>query len=142
MTYAFKNGWNSNINLWQLWLQGNKLELDISKLSSKMGLDSSNSKKTNKTDSNSTNPSPKSKSKSKVKPKVSIFDRTQRRTQIGTFFRNGIEYIAGTQIEAKKGVCNNQQVWNWCEIVDCGLKHVCSLCFQTNHGAVSCPKRH
>ena len=145
LTYAFKNGWNCN-NLWQLWLQGNKLEFDIAKLSSKMDLDSSGSKKNKKFDSNtaSTNPSlkSKSKSKSKSKPKVSVFDRTQRPTQIGTFFRNDVEYIAGTQIEAKKGVCNNQQVWNWCEIVDCGLKHVCSLCFQTNHGAVSCPKRH
>ena len=32
LTFAFKNGWNQN-NLWQLWLQGNKLEMDVSKLS-------------------------------------------------------------------------------------------------------------
>ena len=75
----------------------------------------------------------------KTKERVPMKDRPQVPRPIGS--RNG--KITGTNIEYKKGKCNNWQVWSYCAMLNsptgCKWEHVCSNCNSHLHGAGDCP---
>jgi hypothetical protein len=55
--------------------------------------------------------------------------------------------IMGTEVEMVPGYCNNFQLWDTCAVhslnaAQCPFRRACSICDQTDHGAINCPKRH
>ena len=71
--------------------------------------------------------------------RVPMKDRPQIARPIGSHKGK----ITGTNIDYKKGKCNNWQVWSSCALLSsprgCKWDHVCSNCNSPLHGASDCP---
>ena len=69
--------------------------------------------------------------------KLPMWDRVQEDRHIGSRWGK----ITGTDIDTKKGNCNNFQVWSTCvpqSTQGCDYKHVCNRCGSQTHGAHKC----